>query len=144
MTDGFRDDVVCWRWRGEWLKTVEDAEKYVSHVARRGFTQFHTATSRLPRRHPELVGGSVFFVRRGEALFRMPFIGIEDDPEKAARYQGRYVILMEPTLIRVASTPRVGFVRGWRYLKADDAPADADAWETDRKVLSLYGHALYV
>ena len=73
----------------------------------------------------------------------MPFIGVENAPEKAAQYQGHDVILMEPISIRVASTPRVGLVRGWRHLKAEDAPLDADACETDRKILSLYGHALH-
>lgn len=56
-------------------------------------------------------------LRRAQALFRMPFRGIEDE------HDGGFAIVMRPRLIRVE--PRfVGRVRGWRYLRHEDAPPD--------------------
>ena len=131
-----------WQWRGVRIHTVDEAEIYVKHIAGLGFGHFYTGTARLPKRHEELKGGSVFFVKAGEALFRMPFLRVEDEPDIAAKFQGRWLIVMEPKLIRVAAYPKVGFCRGWRYAEADQVPGDADEWEDERKVLSEHGMEL--
>ena len=98
------------------ITTVDDAEAWVRYIARHGFEEFSTITMRRPARAEELEGGSVYFVRRGATLFRMPFIGLED-------YGGAWAILMRPELIRV-ERKRVGMVRGWRYMADADAPPD--------------------
>ena len=46
----------------------------------------------------------------------MPFVDIEES-------EGGWAICMEPKLIPVHQL-HVGKVRGWRYLKAEDAPKD--------------------
>lgn len=110
------------QWRGNTdkpIKTIEEAEEWVSHIAELGFDRFYTWTSRRPTRGAELNGGSVYFVggpKRNQALFRMPFVDIYEDGDG-------YEITMRPELIRVRQD-HVGKVRGWRYLRDDDAPPD--------------------
>ena len=120
------------------IKTVEAAEEWVNHIASLGFDRFYTWTTRRPRRDAELAGGSVFFVggeRRAQALFRMPFVEVEE-------YRGGWTICMRPELIRVERR-FVGRVRGWRYLADADRPTDLpehepagdlldELWETTR------------
>ena len=101
--------------RGE-IKTVEEAEAWVNHIADMGFDRFYTWTTRRVTRAAELKGGSVYFVRQGRTLFRMPFVRVEDDGDG-------FAICMRPELIRVEEK-RVGMVRGWRYLLGQDAPPD--------------------
>ena len=115
---------VQWRNRdtGKDIKTIEDAEDWVKHIAELGFERFYTETTRRPVRADELKGGSVFFVggpKRNQALFRMPFVEVEEYGGEG----GMYGICMRPELIRVRQD-FVGKVRGWRYLEDKDAPPD--------------------
>ena len=112
-----------WHWKGRHLTTIEEAKSYVDHIAGLGFDRFYTATTRAPRRVDELKGGSVYFVRQGHTLFRMPLKAITDDRKTARQYGGEVLIEMEPRLIRVEQK-RVGFLRGWRYLEDRSKPAD--------------------
>ena len=110
---------VQWNdWRtDEPIKTVDAAEDWVRYIAGCGFDRFYTSSSRTPRRADEMKGGSVYFVARSVTLFRMPFVEVEADGDGCA-------ICMRPALLRVLPH-RVGWVRGWRYLKNADAPPDA-------------------
>ena len=112
---------VSWEDRaGQPIRTVDAAVEWVEYIASLGFDRFYTWTTRRPRRAAELEGGSVFFVggeRRAQALFRMPFVTVEDEGD------GGFAIMMRPELIRVERR-FVGRVRGWRYLAAEDAPPD--------------------
>ena len=101
---------------GEPIKTVDEAESWVRHIAECGFERFYTWSSRTPRRADEMEGGSVYFVAQRRALFRMPFVEVEPDDDGCA-------ICMRPELIRCEQYA-VGFVRGWRYLADKDAPPD--------------------
>ncbi len=96
--------------------TVDQAERYVNEVYGAGYGVFYTVSSRRPKRAAELEGGSVYFVRSGFTVFRMPLVEIE------VRRSG-VCIAMRPKLIRVEPR-KVGMVRGWRYLAAADAPPD--------------------
>ena len=101
------------------IKTIDGAEDWVRYIAGLGFERFYTWTSRRPARAAELAGGSVFFVggpKRNQALFRMPLVGIDEDG-------AGWAICMKPELVRVRQD-FVGRVRGWRYLRAEDAPPD--------------------
>ena len=99
--------------------SLRAAEAYVNTIRGGGYDKFYTTTARCPRRAAELEGGSVYFVRSGYTVFRMPFVEIEHQ-------DGEYHIAMKPRLIRVEPL-KVGFVRGWRYLERDRAPEDLDA-----------------
>ena len=101
------------------IKTVAEAEEWVNYIASLGYDRFYTWTTRRPKRAAELAGGSVYFVggeRRAQALFRMPFVEVEESDDG-------WAICMRPELIRV-ERHFVGRVRGWRYLPAESAPPD--------------------
>ena len=74
-------------------------------------------TRYLPKRHEELVGGSLYWIHNRAIIGRSPLIGFMDNG------QGRIWIRIEPRLIAVQSIPRRAH-QGWRYLEAADAPAD--------------------
>ena len=99
---------------------MDEAEDWVRYVAGMGFDEFSTCTTRRVTRAAEMEGGSVYFVRQGFVLFRMPFLRVED---VSGGHDDEWAILMRPELVRVERR-RVGMVRGWRYLKDEDAPPD--------------------
>ena len=74
-------------------------------------------TRYLPKRHEEMVGGSLYWIHNRAIVGRSPLIGFMDNG------QGRIWIRIEPRLIAVQSIPRRAH-QGWRYLEAADAPAD--------------------
>ena len=74
-------------------------------------------TRYLPKRHEEMVGGSLYWIHNRAIIGRSPLIGFMDNG------QGRIWIRIEPRLIAVQSVPRRAH-QGWRYLEAADAPAD--------------------
>ena len=114
-----------WRRHGVAIRSVDAAEAYVRDVAAE-HAEFCTAVGRAPRRRAELEGGSMYFVGHGVTLFRMPYLGIEDDRVRAEWFDGRYLVLLRPELVRVRPH-RIGFLRGWRYLRDADAPPDLPA-----------------
>lgn len=74
-------------------------------------------TRYMPKRHEEMVGGSLYWIHNRAIVGRSPLLGFMDNG------QGRYFIRLEPRLIAVQSIPRRAH-QGWRYLEAADAPAD--------------------
>ena len=83
--------------------------------------QFHT-TRMIPKRADELVdGGSLYWVIRGQVQVRQHIQEIRPftDPSGISRCR----IVLESRLIPTHWQPRRAF-QGWRYLKAQDAPAD--------------------
>jgi hypothetical protein len=81
-------------------------------------------TRQTPKRAEEiLAGGSLYRVFKGLILVRQKILAIEtltDGP------RSRCEILLDEALIPTAPHPRRAF-QGWRYLTAQDAPADLDA-----------------
>lgn len=88
---------------------------------------FGSWTRNKPRRASELDGGSVYFVRKGETLFRMPFLGLERvgdfAPDAEPHYLNHTAIVCAPRIVMVEAH-KVRFLRGWRYLEEKDAPPD--------------------
>ncbi len=81
----------------------------------------HT-TRNFPRRAAEILdGGSIYWVINRVVLARQPLLdivaGARDDGSKGCD------LLLEPTLIPVHARFMKPF-QGWRYLRAEDAPAD--------------------
>jgi len=74
-------------------------------------------TRYLPKRHEEMAGGSLYWIFEHALIGRSPLLGF------AQREDGRWHIRLEPRLISVQTRPRRAH-QGWRYLSAEDAPAD--------------------
>ncbi|MFN3958754.1 MAG: DUF1489 family protein [Parvularculaceae bacterium] len=83
----------------------------------------HT-TRMFPKRRDELLaGGSLYWVIKGFVLVRQRIVGLAPvtGPDGVTRCQ----IVLDRTLHPTQAQPRRAF-QGWRYLAAEDAPADLD------------------
>ncbi|AKM10526.1 DUF1489 family protein [Croceicoccus naphthovorans] len=85
-------------------------------------------TRYCPKRVEELEGGSLFWIHEHAIVARSPIIGFEQ------MENGRWLIQLEPRLIRVHSRPKRAH-QGWRYLKHEDAPPDLGEGEDTGDVL---------
>ena len=74
-------------------------------------------TRYLPKRHAEMVGGSLYWIHAKTIVGRSPLIGFMDNGA------GRQWIRLEPRLIAVQTIPRRAH-QGWRYLEEQDTPPD--------------------
>jgi hypothetical protein len=81
----------------------------------------HT-TRQWPKRAEELLaGGSLYWVFKGMVLARQRILALEvNDGADGVRRCG---ILLDDAIVRTVPQPRRPF-QGWRYLPADEAPAD--------------------
>lgn len=75
------------------------------------FTRFR------PKRADELTGGSLYWIVRHRLVARQAILGFDESPER------RTIIRLDPELVEVRAVPRRAH-QGWRYMTADDAPAD--------------------
>ncbi len=84
-------------------------------------------TRHAPKRAEELLaGGSLYWVVRGVIRVRQRLVGIEPGIAAAAGTPtGPCLLVLDPVLVETVPRPQRPF-QGWRYLKAEDAPADAD------------------
>lgn len=74
-------------------------------------------TRYLPKRHEEMVGGSLYWIHEHVLVGRSPIRRFSQ------RDDGRWTIALEPRLIRVEPRARRAH-QGWRYLDEKDAPLD--------------------
>lgn len=79
-------------------------------------------TRYCPKRIDELAGGSLYWIHEHAIVARNHIIGFEQQAN------GRWWINLDTQLIRVHPTPRRAH-QGWRYLAAEDAPADVEQGE---------------
>ncbi|MCP5396610.1 MAG: DUF1489 domain-containing protein [Sphingomonadaceae bacterium] len=82
-----------------------------------GRSKVKLTTRYLPKRHEEMQGGSLYWILDHALVARSPIKGFEQ------REDGRWHICLEPHLVRVHPRHKRAH-QGWRYLKAEDAPAD--------------------
>ncbi|NJM51177.1 MAG: DUF1489 domain-containing protein [Sphingomonadales bacterium] len=81
-------------------------------------------TRYMPKRVDEMAGGSLYWIHSNTIIGRSPIIGFQKNDE------GRYSLLLEPSLIRVRRKAKRAH-QGWRYLEDKDAPADLKGGESD-------------
>lgn len=74
-------------------------------------------TRYLPKRHAELVGGSLFWIFKRQLVARSEILGFEEAEG------GRTHIVISSKLIDVLPKPHRAH-QGWRYLADEDAPRD--------------------
>jgi hypothetical protein len=76
-------------------------------------------TRYMPKRADELAGGSLYWIVRHRLIARQAILGFGTAPD------GRAIIRLDANLIRCRAAPKRAH-QGWRYLVADDAPADLE------------------
>ena len=108
-------------WQKQHLKGKRGKARVLRHVTRM-----------TPKRGDELLdGGSLYWVIKGVIEARQEIVGLE-----AVRGRdgiGRCAIILSPKLVPTRPQPRRPF-QGWRYLKAEDAPADLDLKGSDAEL----------
>lgn len=109
------------------VDSVEDLEAYRAADIARAKARGEVAVSRhvtrmTPKRAEELLdGGSLYWVIKRVIQCRQRILSLDEvDGKDGIR---RCAIVMDTEIIRTAPAPRRPF-QGWRYLKAEDAPAD--------------------
>ncbi|MDT0574772.1 DUF1489 family protein [Croceicoccus sp. F390] len=92
---------------------VEDLRKRIAaHSA-----EFRINTRYIPRRHEEMIGGSLFWIIDHVIIGRSAIRAFEK------REDGRWDVVLAPELVLVAGRPKRAH-QGWRYLAEADAPPD--------------------
>lgn len=76
----------------------------------------------MPKRAPELIGGSMFWIIRHRIVARQTIMALD---MVTTPWGVKCRIGLQPGPIPVAPVPRRAH-QGWRYLEPDDAPADGD------------------
>lgn len=104
-------------------EAVEDLEawQYMRGGGRADYEPRHV-TRMWPKREDELVnGGSLYWVFKGVILARQRVIRLDEViGEDGVRRCG---LVLDREVVRTSAAPRRPF-QGWRYLSAEDAPAD--------------------
>ncbi|AOR78080.1 MULTISPECIES: DUF1489 family protein [Novosphingobium] len=80
-------------------------------------------TRYLPKRHEEMIGGSLYWIFEHALIGRSPIVRFSQ------REDGRWHIHLEPRLIPVVTQPKRAH-QGWRYLTEEAAPRDLAEGET--------------
>ena len=110
------------------VESVEWLRQRLEHAAESGDGPFRMITRYLPKRHAEMVGGSLYWIHQHMLVGRSPLVGF------APREDGKQWILLEPRLIPVMPQARRAH-QGWRYLAGEDAPADLSEDEATGDVI---------
>ena len=100
-------------WIAEKLAEKRKKQQPLEHIHR---------TRMMPTRKDELVdGGSLYWVIRGQVACRQKVLDIRSYTDKEGIK--RCAVVLDPKVIPVTPRPSRPF-QGWRYLRAEDAPAD--------------------
>jgi hypothetical protein len=100
---------------------AKSREDMATWFATRG-DEARLTTRYLPKRHAELVGGSLFWILKGQLVFRSPILGFEEAEG------GKTHIVISTRLIALYPGPCRAH-QGWRYLADDNAPRDLEEGE---------------
>jgi hypothetical protein len=98
--------------------------------------EVHRVTTRyLPKRHAEMIGGSVYWILKHQLVARSEILGFEETEG------GRTAIVVSGRLIDVRPRPRRAH-QGWRYLEESDCPGDLAAGEDGEVLPGHLAHEL--
>lgn len=107
------------------VDTIGELEDWIAEKRRRtgGRAGEHVHVTRMvPKRAEALLdGGSLYWVIKGQLSCRQALIGLR--PFTDGEGIGRCQLVLDPRVVPVAPRPCRPF-QGWRYLEAEDAPAD--------------------
>ena len=113
---------------------AQSLEEVHGWFASRGET--HRLTTRyLPKRHAEMIGGSVYWILKHQLVARSEIVGFEEAEG------GRVAIVVSGRLVDVHPKPRRAH-QGWRYLEEGDCPGDLAAGEAGEVLPGHLAHEL--
>nr|WP_221774226.1 DUF1489 domain-containing protein [Novosphingobium flavum] len=92
-------------------------------------------TRYLPKRHAEMIGGSVYWILKHQLVARSEILGFEEAEG------GKTAILISGQLVDVRPRPRRAH-QGWRYLEEADCPPDLSAGEDGEVLPGHLAHEL--
>jgi hypothetical protein len=92
------------------------------HAARARDGEVTITTRYRPKRHEELIGGSLYWIIKHRLVARQRITGFGETEE------GRCIIKLDARIVPVRARPKRAH-QGWRYLRGEDAPADFDGGE---------------
>ena len=98
--------------------SVETLERRLQKRLRDGVVP--VLTRFRPKRAEELIGGSLYWIMKHRLVARQAIIGFATSSR-----DGRTIIQLAPDVVRVGLQPMRAH-QGWRYLEADEAPADLE------------------
>jgi len=99
-------------------QSLAEIHAWFAAGGRRGDAAVARLTTRnCPRRHAEMIGGSLYWIHKHQLVARSEILGFEEAEG------GRTNILVSTTLVDVVPKPRRAH-QGWRYLEEADAPPD--------------------
>jgi len=104
-------------------KTWDDLEGWYQ-----GRDQIKLTTRYLPKRHQEMIGGSLYWILNHAIVGRSKIRNFTQTDD------GRWNINLEPVLIRTHPQPKRAH-QGWRYLASNNAPKDLKEGEQIGDVL---------
>ncbi|MEL7302005.1 MAG: DUF1489 domain-containing protein [Pseudomonadota bacterium] len=111
--------------------SIADLEAWQAERRSRGLTHRHV-TRMWPKRETEILeGGSLYWVIKGVILCRQRVLRLDEViGQDGTRRCG---IVLDPAIVRTTPAQRRPF-QGWRYLSAEDAPADLRSSEAREKL----------
>jgi hypothetical protein len=111
-----------------------DLEMLQQRIASRAVAgEVRVATRMRPKRAPELIGGSLYWIVKHRLIACQQILRFDD------RDDGRIDIVCSAELVAVSPMPRRAH-QGWRYLEETDAPsADGDGSGVAELPAQLYG-----
>ena len=113
---------------------AQSLEEVHCWFANRG--EVHRLTTRyLPKRHAEMIGGSVYWILKHQLVARSEILGFEEAES------GRTAIVISSRLVNVHPRPRRAH-QGWRYLEEDAVPADLASGEAGEVLPGHLAHEL--
>ena len=113
---------------------AQSLEEVHGWFANRG--EVHRLTTRyLPKRHAEMIGGSVYWILKHQLVARSEILGFEEAES------GRTAIVISSRLVNVHPRPRRAH-QGWRYFEEDAVPADLASGEAGEVLPGHLAHEL--
>ncbi len=106
-------------------KTIEVLRRWVEAEPEALMT-----TRYLPKRHEEMIGGSLYWIMNHAIVARCEILGFEQRPD------GRWTIRLEGKL-RLVHPKAKRAHQGWRYLEEKNAPPDLAAGEEQGDALPI-------
>ncbi len=85
-------------------------------------SEAHMRTRYLPKRHAEMIGGSLYWILDHAIVARSEILGFEQRPDS------HWTIRLAPVLIPVVPKHKRAH-QGWRYLEERNAPRDLEEGE---------------